>query len=143
MRRIVYLSSSRAALDKEQIEDILRTSRRNNEPAGVTGFLAYHDRCFFQVLEGPVDAVEAVLTRIRRDSRHSSLLVLSDQEVDAPAFPNWQMAFVARADLATILDKSAISLTDIAPQAGSISGDSRVNKLFKSFLGSFRDLNRA
>lgn len=140
MRRIVYLSSSRKALDKEQVEDILRVSRRNNEQADITGFLAYHDRCFFQVLEGPHAAIDRVLTRIRVDSRHSGLLVLSDTDVEQRAFPHWQMAFVARSELAGILDKAAIPLADIAPMASSLSGDIRVNKLFKSFLGSFRDL---
>lgn len=140
MRRIVYLSSSRKALDKEQVEEILRVSRRNNEQAGVTGFLAYHDRCFFQVLEGPDGSVEHLLTRIRVDPRHSGLLVLSDTNVEQRAFPHWQMAFVARSELADILDNGAIPLADIARQASTFSGDIRVNKLLKSFLRSFRDL---
>ncbi|MGY6704671.1 BLUF domain-containing protein [Roseinatronobacter sp.] len=140
MRRIVYLSSARTALDKEQVEDILRVSRRNNEDAGITGLLAYHDKCFFQVLEGPDAAVDRVLIRIQGDSRHSGLLVLSDTDAEQRAFPNWQMAFVARSELAGILDKAAIPLADIARQASSFSGDMRVNRLFKSFLGSFRDL---
>ncbi|WP_439563044.1 BLUF domain-containing protein [Roseinatronobacter sp.] len=140
MRRIVYLSSARTALDKEQVEEILHLSRRNNQEAGITGFLAYHDGCFFQVIEGPDVAIERALTRIRLDTRHSGMLVLSDTDAEHRAFPDWRMAFVARSELAGVMDKAAIPLADIARQASSLSDDMRVNKLFKSFLASFRDL---
>lgn len=140
MRRIVYLSSATDALDKALVEGILRISRRNNEEAGITGLLAYHDGCFFQVIEGTPAGVELVWGRIQRDTRHTGLLVLCDAEADQRAFPQWRMAYFARSDLADILDKAAIPLKEIVRQAGSLSGDRRVNKLFQSFIGSFRDL---
>lgn len=94
----------------------------------------------FQVIEGPDVAIERALTRIRLDTRHSGMLVLSDTDAEHRAFPDWRMAFVARSELAGVMDKATIPLADIARQASSLSDDMRVNKLFKSFLASFRDL---
>ncbi|MDQ2842373.1 MAG: BLUF domain-containing protein, partial [Acidobacteriota bacterium] len=52
----VYISSARLQREDE-IVDILRVSRKNNEQAGLTGLLAYKDGNFLQILEGPKEKV--------------------------------------------------------------------------------------
>jgi hypothetical protein len=76
--RLAYVSTSLLASDKrerEQIADILLTSRRNNEGAGITGALLATDNSFAQVLEGERGAVEATYRRIVRDKRPTDLLL--------------------------------------------------------------------
>ena len=60
--RLVYASTSLLSdepdLAREQIEQILLVSRRNNEAAEITGALLFSDTNFSQVLEGPRTEVE-------------------------------------------------------------------------------------
>lgn len=59
--RLAYVSTSAIAGDPrepESIADILMSSRRNNETAGITGALLATDDRFAQVLEGEQEAVE-------------------------------------------------------------------------------------
>ena len=70
--RLVYASTSLLSdepdLAREQIEQILLASHRNNEAAEITGALLFSDTNFSQVLEGPSAEVEAStksLTTIR------------------------------------------------------------------------------
>jgi len=60
--RRVYASTSLLSgepdVAREQIEQILLVSRRNNEAAEITGALLFSDTNFSQVLEGPRAEVE-------------------------------------------------------------------------------------
>ena len=98
--RLVYLSQNglegdHAARD-EQLCDILNASRRNNMQVGVTGALMFNTEYFAQVLEGPVDAVEATFERIQCDERHSNAIVLQFEPSETRAFSNWAMAYVGQ-----------------------------------------------
>ena len=86
--RAVYVSAASHDLADGELAAILDVSRRNNVAWGVTGALAYHDRAFVQVLEGPEAAVEALLeaTRVRgmgrrRDNRFAHALEAARREV--------------------------------------------------------------
>jgi hypothetical protein len=67
--RAVYVSTATRDLRDEELGALLDVSRRDNAARGITGALAYHDRVFIQVLEGPEAAVEALLATIARDPR--------------------------------------------------------------------------
>ena len=71
MHRLIYVSAAREEMSPEQLDSILAVARKNNEPAGVTGLLLFHDGSFFQVLEGPKDAAIRIFYVIERDHRHS------------------------------------------------------------------------
>ena len=57
MLRLLYISTARHPHNREEIEVILRISRRNNLAADVTGLLVAGARRFLQVLEGPERSV--------------------------------------------------------------------------------------
>jgi hypothetical protein len=69
--------------------------------------------CFVQTLEGDEDEVQALLARIRADSRHDSLEVLETEMVAGRVFGRWSMAKVAAAqdepDLPLIANVKGIS----------------------------------
>ena len=101
--RLVYHSLNRLAGDEAEIgravEQILATSRSNNETVGVTGALMFNSGFFAQVLEGPEAAIEATFERIQGDDRHGDVTALEFTPVDHRAFSNWSMAYVgAKAD---------------------------------------------
>lgn len=52
-----------------------------------------HDTSLAQAIEGPADAVEIILNRVKNDSRHRCLIVLLDHEVEYRSFAGWEMAF--------------------------------------------------
>lgn len=96
-----------------EVRDILAVSRANNARDGVTGGLLFNQGCFAQVLEGPLDAVEAAFERIQCDPRHGEVIVLQSGPVAQRDFPDWSMAFAgpdaARGSLAGIALADAFS----------------------------------
>ena len=93
MYQIVYVSTATREYGKDELARILEASRRNNSADEVTGMLCYHGGTFFQMLEGPRSRVERIMDRVAADPRHHSIMVLLEQEVDAPSLPDWSMAF--------------------------------------------------
>ncbi len=97
MFRLAYVSTSLLASDpreREQIADILLTSRRRNEDADVTGALLATERNFAQVLEGERKNVEATYHRIVCDPRHVGIVPILMQPIETRQFPDWSMAFI-------------------------------------------------
>jgi hypothetical protein len=96
--RLVYYSRNLiaggdAAL-QSNVEQILERSRHNNVRDGITGALLFNGGCFAQVLEGPLDKVEAAFERIQQDDRHGEVSLLALNAIDKRSFPNWAMGYV-------------------------------------------------
>lgn len=51
-------------LSKEQLEDILEQSRRNNKGVDITGILLFDSGSFFQVLEGDKEVIGALSKKL-------------------------------------------------------------------------------
>lgn len=62
--------------------DVPQWSRKNRE-LRITGAVVATARHFFGILEGPRDAVSATFTRVRADSRHTNVTVLTEQFVES------------------------------------------------------------
>lgn len=92
--QLVYLSAAVAPFSPEELEELLRVSRRNNARDGVTGMLLYEAGSFFQVLEGEKGKVRDVFERISKDARHQRVVVLSERDIPAREFAGWTMGFV-------------------------------------------------
>ena len=92
--RIVYCSRNTlaAGTNVADLDQILATSRRNNQAVGVTGALLYTDGLFAQTLEGDFDAVQSVFERIQADPRHDDVVVLQAETVADRIFGSWAMA---------------------------------------------------
>lgn len=95
MLQLVYISTSRLPPTRQELDDILHVSRRNNERAGVSGLLLAGGRRFLQALEGPEPAVMATYARISADPRHFAVVQLSCRQVETRQFGAWAMAFEA------------------------------------------------
>ena len=124
--RAVYVSAASHDLNDGELAAILDVSRRNNAARGITGALAYHDRAFVQVLEGPEAAVEALLVTIARDPRHTRVTVCDRARVDERAFGAWSMGWLRASDLARAgFDPGAPFLRDSPSEV--------VNAMFEAF----------
>jgi hypothetical protein len=94
VRRIVYFSRSLTGPSDAEISDLLKISRRNNSRDGVTGLLLHLQGVYAQVLEGQTEKIDATLSRIQADPRHTQFTILTDETVENPVFTDWSMAFV-------------------------------------------------
>ena len=141
--RLTYLSASRAAMPRTELDAILEASRTNNSRRAVTGLLLYHDAQFFQALEGPKAQVEEAFAIIKRDPRHSGCLVLESRPVAARFFDRWSMGYRSADDLSAGQKQSFLELASVRGQyAGrDAAGDARTRILMDSFLSSLRDLD--
>ncbi|WP_374473443.1 BLUF domain-containing protein [Arenimonas sp.] len=77
-----------------EVGRILVQSRRNNARQRLVGGLYFADGCFFQVLEGPAEDVEALYAKLQQDPRHEDLQVLERREIPEPEFRGWTMKHV-------------------------------------------------
>jgi hypothetical protein len=93
MLQIAYISTAKGIVDQALLDSILSVSRRNNEPAGITGLLVNGGRRFLQVLEGPDQAVLATYARIQNDPRHRGFVLITCQGIKERAFGSWSMAY--------------------------------------------------
>jgi len=95
LKRIKYISRFSAPLDGAAITAIGEQASRNNQRLELTGLLMTSGGLFYQVLEGPPEAVDAVLTAIASDDRHTDVLLLSSEDdVQGRMYPDWSMRTV-------------------------------------------------
>ena len=112
--RLVYVSkiSSKAKLDlSATVQTVLRTSRRNNARASISGMLLTFDGHFLQVLEGRDDQVKETLARVGRDDRHDDIKVLGTDFCAVRAFGRWAMC-------ANDLSKADDDILDVLDRRG-------------------------
>lgn len=98
---MVYASRATVPFSDDMLRELLNVARERNTAVNVTGALYYTERSFFQVLEGPREAVLEIFERIGRDKRHDNVALLRRREVTTRSFEHWAMGFtsdVHRAD---------------------------------------------
>lgn len=93
LNMLVYVSSASPRFADGDLDLILEASRRNNPSCDVTGMLLFADGNFFQVLEGPAEAVQTTFARIGGDPRHNGIIRLLEAPIEARNFPDWTMGF--------------------------------------------------
>jgi len=89
----VYVSSATRLFKEDEILDILHVARANNERFGITGMLLYREGNFLQVLEGPADAVDSLIRKLKHDPRHQGIILMSRKSIEEREFGDWSMAF--------------------------------------------------
>jgi hypothetical protein len=94
IKRIKYISRFDRPHTEADIEAIGEQSRANNEQLDLTGMLMASGGLFYQVLEGPAEAVDEVYARIATDSRHTDLLLLDSEENVERLYPDWSMEII-------------------------------------------------
>lgn len=91
MVQLTYMSEQVPELDLNLL-DLLDSSEKNNPALEVTGVLLVSDTHFFQLLEGPADAVYSLYDRIRQDPRHTRVTTIHIEQLQARTVSDWSMA---------------------------------------------------
>jgi hypothetical protein len=96
---LIYVSRKllAPATERAEIASIMEISRERNAALAVTGALLVTIGNFAQVLEGPPDAIEALMARIRRDPRHRDVQVVRTAPIQRRRFPTWSLAYAGDA----------------------------------------------
>jgi hypothetical protein len=92
--RLMYASRAADSVNSDDLAAILKKSKTNNPPIGVTGVLCFSDGIFLQVLEGGRSPVSALYNKIACDPRHHDVVLLSYEEVSERSFAGWSMGQV-------------------------------------------------
>ncbi len=111
LKSLTYSSRAQLDLSACDLVAIHESARHLNALDGITGLLIFNGTSFLQVIEGAETAIDALLERLRRDSRHTSLEVVDERVVDQRSFPDWSMEMVqvsaahleARDEIETVL----------------------------------------
>ena len=94
MLQLLYVSTAAQGLAQNDLDDIVDAAVARNASLEVTGSLYYNGRNFMQLLEGPAPAVHDLMDSIRRDPRHSGMVVIKELTDSPGAFAAWNMRIV-------------------------------------------------
>ena len=100
----VYCSAATRPFAAADLAELLLLARQNNARVGLTGMLLYAEGAFFQVLEGPAEAVDALYSKIELDTRHAKMTKIIQEPIRRRVFDEWTMGFSAmsREEMETI-----------------------------------------
>ncbi|WP_405110494.1 BLUF domain-containing protein [Phaeobacter sp. BS52] len=99
MKHIVYVSQAEHPFSAWELANLLETSRARNVSDGISGLLIYrlnpeYNRGnFVQAIEGPEAEIDSLWSRITRDNRHHTIVVVQEGSIEARMFDGWSMGF--------------------------------------------------
>lgn len=108
--QIVYYSTATRDFTEDELVDLLVVANRYNKVKNITGCLVYANKKFVQLLEGERTEVLALFDKIKKDPRHSNVIVKVEMSVNEKLFPEWFMAF-------KFLDKELMGFKDVKEAA--------------------------
>lgn len=133
LKSLTYTSLARLDLSADDLEAIHRAARELNALDGITGLLIFNGTHFLQIIEGTPNAVDELVERLRRDSRHSGFEIRDERVVDARSFADWSMELV-RVSASYFEAKETVS--DRLPEAVDDGVRDRVLKMTESISGT-------
>jgi hypothetical protein len=93
MRQLVYTSRVTNPLSDLELQKMLVSFRAHNVIAGISGVLLHSWGNFLQFLEGEQAIVEKLFLNIKRDLRHTDIII-EDVTLPTQSFEDWSMGFV-------------------------------------------------
>ena len=95
LKRVKYVSRFAQPFRENELEELGQRSAENNKKLEITGVLITSGGLFYQVLEGPPEAVDEIFGAIQADKRHTDLLVLGiEEDISQRLYPEWSMKTV-------------------------------------------------
>jgi len=93
LQELIYTSVASTHDEKDVVENILTSSKRNNVVRAVTGLLLFDGHRYIQILEGEAENVDQLYDVITKDPRHQQIELLHKGGIASCAFENWRMAY--------------------------------------------------
>lgn len=90
MKQMIYHSQP-FGFDNAMLASILMQARRNNLRDGITGALVCRHDIYLQLIEGPENAIDTLISRLKSDDRHANVQIALQDTVEERMFPEWEM----------------------------------------------------
>ncbi|MGI4778006.1 MAG: BLUF domain-containing protein [Janthinobacterium lividum] len=93
LQEILYCSVLSPSEPPLVVGQIVAQARARNAQRGITGLLVFDGSRFCQHLEGPNEAVDALMQRIAHDTRHSDVRVLYSGQRSERRYRRFDLGF--------------------------------------------------
>lgn len=93
-KSVTYTSLAALDLDDDQLRSIHEAASSLNGIDGISGILLFNGTHFLQWIEGPPEAIDELIERLRTDPRHSGIEIRDEQLSDERMFGGWSMKLV-------------------------------------------------
>jgi hypothetical protein len=137
LSQLIYVSNRKPFCGQEGIDRILASCQKNNPILNITGLLLYSNNKFIQVLEGEHDAINDLYNKIKMDTCHDQVRLISLGPIKAKSFPSWHMGVRKLADNEVDI-KTNISVEDKETLNAILNGregnGSKILNLLKKFF---------
>lgn len=133
INQLVYISQSTRKMSSEELSEIQRVAKNNNQNIDVTGSLFYNGGWFLQVLEGPLDTLNALYKKIEKDPRHKNSRILYNEPAKFRTFTRWSMNMTNLEDRQTDKYEQLVDVIDAAKTDRKIGAASPAVTLLKIF----------
>lgn len=133
INQMVYVSQSTKKMSSTELNEILSVAKHNNQTIDVTGSLFYNGGWFLQVLEGPLDTLNALYKKIEKDPRHKNSRILYNEPAKFRTFTRWSMNMTNLEDRQADKYEQLIEVIDAAKTDRKIGAASPAVTLLKIF----------
>jgi hypothetical protein len=133
---LIYSSVRNVNCTDEEIQKILNSCERHNPSKSITGVLVHSKNYFLQFLEGDEAELMALYNHIKKDSRHSKVILLNKGTIDGRMFPSWHMGYKdADKEDVTLITQASDDEESIFNKLlkGGVVEDSKALKLLSRF----------
>ncbi|WP_034913171.1 diguanylate phosphodiesterase [Erwinia sp. 9145] len=129
---IVYRSHLCDEVPVKKLEEMVVIANKVNELYDITGILLFNGTHFFQVLEGPEEAVRTIYGRICEDERHHNVVELMRDYAPSRRFGNVGMELFDLRDF----DKDSVlqSVLDKGTSKFQLTYDDRALQFLRTFV---------
>lgn len=129
--RLTYYSEPLESMSENDVDNLLKQSRQNNQDNEVTGILFFSGTVFLQVLEGTESVIIKLYTKIIDDPRHKNCHLLDISFGQRRFFTEWAMGYIPQAQ--ADIDKLKLKLSN--HQKTHRQSLSEVTGLLRAYLG--------
>ena len=133
INQLVYISQATRKMSSEDLNQIHKTAKDNNQNVDVTGSLFYNGGWFLQVLEGPLATLNALYKKIDKDPRHKNSRILYNEPAKFRTFTRWSMNMTNLDDRQADKYDQLIEVIDAAKTDRKIGAASPAVTLLKLF----------
>ncbi|MDE1254677.1 BLUF domain-containing protein [Vibrio aestuarianus] len=116
LTKLIYTSSMSDKCNLDEIDNILAEAIERNASKNITGVLYYSNYYFFQCLEGTNDDVEEVFSLIKKDKRHTNVMLVEKTSIATREFGEWAMAYILQSPLLIPIHQKIMNSNEFDPR---------------------------
>lgn len=134
---LIYSSIRNENCTDQEIQNILASCEKNNPNKDITGVLVHSENYFLQFLEGDADEIMGLFNHIKKDPRHSKVILLNKGEIESRMFPSWHMGYKdaskGEVDLLTKSSDDEKSVFNTLLKGGEVANNKALSMLQKFY----------